>query len=92
MANTNVTIRMDDEIKKKADELFADLGLSLTAAINTFVRQSIREQRIPFEISRDMPNTETIAAIEEVEKMKANPNKKTYSSFSELLEEVENEI
>lgn len=92
MANTNVTIRMDDEIKKKADELFADLGLSLTAAINTFVRQSIREQRIPFEISRDMPNAETIAAIEEVEMMRANPNKKTYSSFSELLEEVENEI
>lgn len=92
MANTNVTIRMDDEIKKKADELFADLGLSLTAAINTFVRQSIREQRIPFEISRDMPNAETIAAIEEVEMMRANPNKKTYSSFSELLEEVDNEV
>ena len=52
----------------------------------------MREQRIPFIISREVPNQETIKAIEEIQMLKKDPNKKTYSSFSELLEEVKNEI
>ena len=39
----------------------------------------------------DTPNAETIAAIEEVQKLKDNPDKKTYNSFSELLENLDNE-
>ena len=92
MATTNVTIRMDEELKKQAEELFADLGLNMTTAFTTFVKQAVREQRIPFIISREVPNQETIKAIEEIQMLKTDPNKKTYSSFSELLEEVKNEI
>lgn len=55
MANTNVTIRIDADLKKQADELFDDLGMSFTTAINIFVKQAIREQRIPFEVSRTTP-------------------------------------
>ena len=55
MANTNVTIRIDSQLKKDADELFDDLGMSFTTAINMVVRQCIREQRIPFEITRSVP-------------------------------------
>ena len=51
MANTNVTIRMDEELKKEADALFDALGMSLTTAINVFVRQAVREGRIPFEVT-----------------------------------------
>ena len=39
MATTNVTIRMDEELKKQAEELFADLGLNMTTAFTTFVKQ-----------------------------------------------------
>lgn len=52
MANTNVTIRIDDELKAQADELFDDLGMSFTTAVNIFVRQAVRENRIPFEVTR----------------------------------------
>ena len=52
MANTNVTIRVDANLKKEADELFDDLGMSFTTAINIFIKQAVREQRIPFEIGR----------------------------------------
>lgn len=52
MANVNITIRMDEILKKQADELFADFGLSLSAAITMFAKQAVREQRIPFEITR----------------------------------------
>ena len=47
---TNITIRIDDEIKKEAETLFDKLGLSISAAINVFFRQAIREQAIPFSI------------------------------------------
>lgn len=92
MATSNVTIRMDDELKKQAEELFSDLGLSMTTALTTFVKQAVREQRIPFIISRDIPNEETMQAIEEIQMLKKKSNKKSYASFSELLEEVQNEL
>ncbi len=92
MATTNVTIRMDEELKKQAEDLFSALGLNMTTALISFIKQSVREQRIPFILSRDIPNEETKLAIQEVQEMKKNPNKKTYSSFSELVEEVQNKI
>lgn len=92
MATSNITIRIDEELKKQAEELFADLGFNMTTAFTTFIRQAVREQRIPFVISRDTPNQETMQAIEEIQMFKKEPNKKSYSSFLELLEEVQNEI
>ncbi len=67
MKTVNVTIRVDEEIKKQADDLFSDLGMSLSTALNIFLRQSVREQRLPFEISRNVPNTATLAAMEAAE-------------------------
>ena len=46
----NITIRIDDEIKKEAETLFDKLGMSISGAINVFFRQAIREQAIPFSI------------------------------------------
>jgi DNA-damage-inducible protein J len=46
-----VNIRMDDELKKQADAFFGALGLSLSTAIHAFILQSMREGRIPFELS-----------------------------------------
>ena len=92
MANVNVTIRMDENMKRQADELFSDLGMSLSGAITVFLRQSLREQSIPFQIGRYVPNRETLEAIEEVKRLKNDPNKKTYNSFDEILREVENNV
>ena len=50
MATTNVSIRMDSDLKAQADALFAELGMNLSTAFNIFVRQSLREGGIPFEI------------------------------------------
>ena len=50
MATTNVTIRMDEELKKQAEELFADLGMNMTTAIVTFTKQAVREQALPFHL------------------------------------------
>ena len=49
-STTNISIRMDSELKAQADRLFGELGMNLTTAFNIFVRQSLREGRIPFDI------------------------------------------
>ncbi len=51
MATSNVTIRMDEDLKRQADEVLGEMGMSFTTAVNVFARQVVRERRIPFEIS-----------------------------------------
>lgn len=53
---TNVSIRMDTELKAQADVLFSELGMNLTTAFNIFVRQSLREGGIPFKINYSIQN------------------------------------
>jgi DNA-damage-inducible protein J len=53
MAQTNINIRMDDGLKKQAEALFSDLGMNMSTAFNIFVRQSVRQRKIPFEISAE---------------------------------------
>lgn len=50
MSMKNVSVRMDEEIKKKAEELFEELGLNMSTAINMFVRQALNQGGIPFKI------------------------------------------
>ncbi len=68
MANTSMNIRMDTEVKRQAEALFGEIGMNMTTAINIFLKQSIRENGIPFEIKINQPNSETRAAINEGEK------------------------
>lgn len=92
MANVNVTICMEENLKRQADELFSDLGMTLSSAMTVFIKQAIRQQAIPFTISRNILNEDTMEAIEEVRKLKGNKEKKTYSSFDEMLKEIDSEI
>nr|WP_326165698.1 type II toxin-antitoxin system RelB/DinJ family antitoxin [uncultured Oscillibacter sp.] len=58
-STTNISIRMDAELKTQADALFAELGMNLSTAFNIFVRQCLREGGIPFRISLNLPAQET---------------------------------
>ena len=53
MPNTSMNIRMDSEVKKQAQELFAQFGLDMTTAVNMFLKQSIRQRGIPFALQLD---------------------------------------
>ena len=79
---------MDSELKAQADALFAELGMNLSTAFNIFVRQSIREGRIPFDISLNQPNRETIAAMLEAERIAEDRSVKGYSDLNELFKEL----
>lgn len=69
MKSVNVTFQVDENIKNEADALFDDLGMSLSTALNVFLRQAVREQGFPFILSAKTPNAETIAAMEETDEM-----------------------
>lgn len=84
-----MTIRMDKDVKLQAQQIFAALGMDMTTAVNIFLRQAIRYNGIPFELKADVPNEETLAAIQEVEEMKKNPNAgKSYSDVDEMVKDI----
>lgn len=87
-STTNISIRMDANLKAQADALFAELGMNLSTAFNIFVRQSLREGRIPFDISLNQPNAETIAAMLEAEKIAKDPNVKGYTDLNQLFADL----
>lgn len=89
MASTNINIRMDADLKRQFEAFCADMGMTMTTAFNIFAKKAVRENRIPFEISGDLPNNETVDAIREVQRMKADPTiGKTYTDVDQMMEEL----
>ena len=89
MPSTNINIRMDSELKKDFEAFCADMGMTMTTAINVFSNNTVREYLIPFEIGAEIPNAETKEAIEEVQRMKADPSLgKTYTDVDEMMKEL----
>ena len=90
MAKVSTSISIDADVKAQAQELFADFGLDLSTAINIFLRQSIRENCIPFSIQREVPNADTIAAMKEADDMVNHPERyETFHSMAELKKALE---
>lgn len=90
MAKVSTSISLDADVKAKAQELFADFGLDLSTAINIFLRQSIRENCIPFSIQREVPNADTIAAMKEADDMVNHPEQyETFRNMADLMRALE---
>ena len=71
MAKVSTSISIDTDVKAKAQELFAELGMDLSTAVNIFLRQSIYEQGVPFAIRREIPNETTLKAMDDAENGKS---------------------
>lgn len=84
MATTNLNIRTDKEIKDQAEQIFAELGITMSTAVNIFLRTAVREHGIPFALKIDVPNDTTAAAIQEGRKMLKDPTTPRYSSMESL--------
>ncbi|MCL1906389.1 MAG: type II toxin-antitoxin system RelB/DinJ family antitoxin [Propionibacteriaceae bacterium] len=79
-----ISVRLDDDLKKQADELFHDFGLTMSAALTMFVKQAVREQAIPFEVTRQ-PNATTMAAFAEAKAIARDPSVQGYATAEELF-------
>lgn len=84
METTNLNIRTDREVKIAAERIFEELGLNMTTAVNIFLRQTIRENGIPFELKLDIPNAVTTAAIAEGRALARDTSVKGYSNIDDL--------
>lgn len=93
MANININIRMDADLKRQFEAFCADMGMTMSTAFNVFAKKTVREYRIPFEIGAEIPNAETTEAVQEVRRMKADPTLgKTYSDVDDMMEELLSDV
>lgn len=94
MAKTaNINVRIDPETKAGAEKLFASFGITVTDAINIFLRKSIMEGGLPFEMKQLRYNAATEAAMQEArEIINGNVSTKSYSSARELFAELDTEM
>ena len=82
----NVNVRVDSEVKNAAEIIFKKLGMTMSSAINMFLRQTINDNGLPFQpvLKENDLNQETLDAIEEGRRLARDPNVKRYSSIEEL--------
>jgi len=83
---TNLSIRVDEELKQKSETIFSELGLTMSTALTLFLRSAIRYGGIPFELRIEKPNATTISAMDDV-----NHNRnvsKTFDSIESLIEDL----
>lgn len=89
MALQSTSIKVEETLKRQAQQLFSELGLDLSSAINVFLRQAVLEHAIPFRIGYPAMNPETLDALQEVEMMKTDPaSYKGYTDVDEMMREL----
>ena len=86
MANININIRMDSDLKQQFEAFCNDVGMTMTTAFTVFAKKAVREYRIPFEIGAEVPNADTKKAIEDARK--GIVMSKAFSSVEELMEDL----
>lgn len=89
MATVPTQVRIDEATKKEASELLEGLGLTLSEAINMFLKQIILRNGIPFEVNYPQYKPEVIEAMEEAKRVSRDPNVKGYTDMDELFKELD---
>jgi len=96
MKTANYNIRLDPDIKLKAEETYAQFGLNLSEAINVFLHMSIKWSGFPFEVRNPQLKAETILAIQETDEMVEEYNNgmrmpRTFTNAREMFEAMDAE-
>lgn len=87
MAAISTNIKIDPTLKQESQALFESLGLSLSTAVNMFLRQAVREQAIPFRVGTPIANAETLKAIADARN--GIGLSRGFSSVDELMEDLD---
>ena len=85
MSKTSMSIRLDSEVKEQAQQVFNNLGMDMTTAINIFLRQAIQYQGLPFDVRLD----ENRKLLEVLMDLDQNRNmSQPFESVSDLMEDL----
>ena len=89
MATVPTQVRIDEDVKKSAVELFAQLGMDMSSAINIFLKQCILKNGLPFAVELPKYKPEVLEAMEEAKRISRDPNVKGYTDLEELFRELD---
>ena len=89
MATVPTQVRIDEELKKQSMELFAQLGIDMSSAVNMFLKQCVMRGGLPFAVEIPQYRSEVLEAMEEARRISKDPNTKRYGSFAEALEDLD---
>lgn len=89
MATVPTQVRIDENLKKQATELFSQLGMDMSSAMNIFLRQCVMRGGLPFEVTVPQYRPEVLEAMEEAKRISKDPKTKRYNSFSEAMEDID---
>ncbi|HET2283011.1 TPA: type II toxin-antitoxin system RelB/DinJ family antitoxin [Streptococcus pneumoniae] len=85
MSKMSISIRLDSEVKEQAQQVFSNLGMDMTTAINIFLRQAIQYQGLPFDVRLD-ENRKLLQVLTDLDK---NRNmSQSFESVSDLMEDL----
>lgn len=91
--SATLNIRTDPAIKRQAEDIYQSFGITLSDAVNIFLRKSIMEGGLPFDMRPSRPNAETVAAMRETEDILSGKTQtKRYASARELFDELDAEM
>ncbi|MCL2473589.1 MAG: type II toxin-antitoxin system RelB/DinJ family antitoxin [Alphaproteobacteria bacterium] len=86
-----LNVRIEPKVKASVERLFSSLGLTVTDAVNVFLRQSLMRGGFPFEVVRSKPNAITKAAIAEAEQLLRDPNAKSFTNMEDLIADLQSD-
>ena len=89
MATVPTQVRIEEELKKQSMELFAQLGIDMSSAMNMFLKQCVMRGGLPFAVEIPQYKSEVLEAMEEARRISKDPNTKKYSSFAEAIEDLD---
>ena len=89
MATVPTQVRIDENLKKQATELFSQLGMDMSSAMNIFLRQCVMRGGLPFEVVIPQYKSEVLEAMEEAKRLSKETNAKRYSNFSDAMEALD---
>lgn len=89
MATVPTQIRIDEDLKKEAVELFSQLGLDMSSAMNIFLKQCVLRGGLPFKVELPDYKPEVIEAMEEAKRISRDKNVKRYTDLKEVFEELD---
>ncbi|HGR1885691.1 TPA: type II toxin-antitoxin system RelB/DinJ family antitoxin [Streptococcus pneumoniae] len=85
MSKMSISIRLDSEVKEQAQQVFSNLGMDMTTAINIFLRQAIQYQGLPFDVRLD-ENRKLLQALTDLDQ---NRNmSQSFELVSDLMEDL----
>lgn len=89
MSSVPTQIRIDAGVKKQANELFDELGMDMSAAVNIFLKQCVLRRGLPFKIEVPQYSRELLDAASEAKQISRNPDVVGYTSVDELKKALE---